>query len=100
MSSIIKDHRLMWILWPSFLMACFLELFVFAMMDPQGMEFLGKPLEWSRNTVYSVSFFLFWAVAATSSALTTLLSRSPFEMNRCPLEVSNRPGSCPKESSC
>ena len=73
---------------------------MFAMMDPQGMEFLGKPLEWSRNTVYSVSFFLFWAVAATSSALTTLLSRSPFEMNRCPLEVSNRPGSCPKESSC
>ena len=43
MSTIIKDHRLMWILWPSFLMACLLELFVFAMMDPETMEFLGKP---------------------------------------------------------
>jgi len=98
MSTLIKDHRLMWILWPSFLMACLLEFFVFAMMDPETMEFLGKPLEWSRNTVYSVSFFLFWAVTAISSGLTTLLSRSPFEVNRCPLKESERPIACPKQT--
>jgi len=97
MSNIIRDHRLMWILWPSFLMACILELFVFALLDPDGMEFMGQPLEWSRHTVYSVTFFLFWIFTATSSALTTLLSRSPFEVNRCPFERNERPDACPKE---
>ena len=53
MSNILRDQRLMWILWPSFLVACALELFVFALLDPEGMEFMGQPLEWSRNTVYS-----------------------------------------------
>jgi hypothetical protein len=87
----------MWILWPSFLMACVLELIVFAFIDPEAMEFMGQPLEWSRSAVYSISFFMFWLFAATSSALTTLLAQSPFELNRCPLERNERPGACPKE---
>jgi hypothetical protein len=97
MSNILRDQRLMWILWPSFLVACALELFVFALLDPEGMEFMGQPLEWSRNTVYSVTFFLFWLLTGTSSALTTLLARSPFEINRCPFDPNQRPEVCPKE---
>ena len=97
MSNIIRDQRLMWILWPSFLMACVFELFVFALMDPEAMEFMGQPIEYSRHAVYSVTFFFFWLLTGTSSALTTLLSRSPYEVNRCPYELSERPAVCSKE---
>jgi hypothetical protein len=31
-----------------------------------------------------------------SSALTTLLAQSPFEVNRCPLPLDGRPSACPK----
>jgi hypothetical protein len=93
----INDRRLMWILWPSFLTACALELFVFAFIDPDSLELLGRPLEWPRNTVYSVSFFMFWLVTGASSALTTLLSQSPFEKNRCPFDHDNRPTACSKD---
>jgi hypothetical protein len=32
--------------------------------------------------------------------LTTLLSVSPFEMNRCPLLPTQRPDGCPKQEAC
>jgi hypothetical protein len=32
-----------------------------------------------------------------SSGLTTLLSQSPFEVNRCPLPTDERPKGCPKQ---
>ena len=32
-----------------------------------------------------------------SSALTTLLAMSPFELNQCPLEPGERPPGCPKQ---
>jgi hypothetical protein len=50
--------------------------------------------------VYTFSFFLFWAVTAVASALTTLLSMSPFEVNRCPLPKEGRPVGCGKHESC
>jgi hypothetical protein len=43
-----------------------------------------------------IGFFLFWAFAAASSALTCFLQRSAFEMNRCPLPELERPEGCPK----
>ena len=39
-------------------------------------------------------------VTAASSALTTLLSVSPFELNRCPLVPTERPDGCPKQEVC
>jgi len=59
----------MWILWPSFLMAAVTSGLVFALVDPLDMVFLGH-LQASRPTVYTLGFFLFWAMAALSSALT------------------------------
>lgn len=94
------QHRLMWIVWPAFLIAGVLEILVFAMVDPQDLNWFGQPLEWSRQAIYTVSFFAFWVATMVSSGLTTLLSMSPFEVNRCTLPESNRPDGCPKQGSC
>jgi hypothetical protein len=64
----------MGIAWPAFLMAAVLEMVIFAMVDPGDLHrFSGQPLDWSRQAVYTVAFFVFWAVTAASSALTVLL---------------------------
>ncbi len=91
------SQRLMWVAWPAFLMAGVLEVLVFAMVDPQDLQWFGQPLELSRQGVYSVAFFVFWGVMMLSSGLTTLLAMSPFEVNRCPLPANERPDGCPKQ---
>jgi hypothetical protein len=93
-------QRLMWIAWPAFLMAGVLEILIFSMLDPSDLNWFGAPLEISRQGIYTLSFFVFWIITLTSSALTTLLSLSPFEINRCPLEAKERPDGCPKQEKC
>ena len=93
-------QRLIWILWPGFLMACVAELAFFSVVDPQDLHFLGQPLDMSRTAIYSFGFFCFWAVTSGTSALTCLLQRSPFEMNYCHLQPSERPVGCPKRAGC
>ena len=67
-------ERALLILWPAFLMAGVLEMMVFAVVDPSSMHWFGaEPIEWSRSAVYSVTFFIFWGVIATSGAITALL---------------------------
>ena len=93
-------QRLMWIAWPAFLLACLLEMLVFALVDPQDLHWFGQPVELSRQAVYTLAFFVFWALSMVASGLTTLLSMSPFEVNRCPLPASDRPDGCPKQGAC
>jgi hypothetical protein len=92
-------QRLGWILWPAFLVAGVADGIVFSLFDPQEMHLFGEPLELSRIGVYSIGFFLFWAFGAASSALTCLLQRSPFEVNRCTLPESQRPEGCPRRGA-
>lgn len=94
------QKRLMWILWPAFLMAGVLEMLVFAVVDPRDLHWLGNPLELSRQSTYALAFFVFWGVTTVSSGLTTLLAMSPFEVNRCPLSSDGRPDGCPKQGGC
>lgn len=89
-------QRLGWVLWPAFLMACVAELVFFSLFDPADLSLFGVPIEAGRMSVYAAGFFGFWALAAGSSALTVFLARSPFEVNRCPLEAVQRPAGCPK----
>lgn len=96
----MKMQKLMWIAWPAFLVAGLLEMLVFAMVDPQELQWFGQPIELSRQGVYTVAFFVFWAIAMLSSGLTTLLSMSPFELNQCPLPQGERPPACPKQDRC
>ena len=69
-------NRMMWIGWPAFLAACVLELLVFALVDPLELQWAGQHLGWSRQAVYTVAFFSFWAVCMGACALSTLL-RTP-----------------------
>lgn len=93
-------QRWMWIAWPSFLVAGVLEMLVFAVVDPEHIQWFGQPVELSRQAVYTLAFFVFWGGCMASSALTTLLSLSPFEVNRCPLPSDARPTGCPKQGAC
>lgn len=74
--------RLMWIVWPAFLVAGLTEMLVFAMVDPQDLHWLGRSLAMSREAVYTLAFFVFWILALISSALTALLAMPPGEVNR------------------
>ena len=94
------QQRLMWILGPAFLMAGVLEIVVFAMVDPQDLQWFGAPMAWSREAIYTVAFFVFWGITTVAGGLTTLLSMSPFEVNRCPLQPNERPDGCPKQGGC
>lgn len=87
-------QRLMWIAWPAFLVAGVLEMVVFAMVDPEDLHWFGSPVEMSRQAVYTLAFFFFWVMTMASSALTALLSMSPFEVNRCPVPEDQRPKDC------
>ena len=92
-------QRLMWIAWPAFLMAGIMEMIVFALVDPQDLHWFGQPLVLSRQGVYTVAFFVFWALMMVATALTTLLSLSPFEVNRCPVPGDDRPDACRRGDS-
>ncbi len=65
----------MWILWPSFLVGGIAEGLFFSLVDPADLHLFSQPLELSRMAVYTVGFFLFWAIAAASSALTSWLQQ-------------------------
>lgn len=71
-------QKAIWILWPSFLVAAAAEMVFFALFDPGDLVFFGQPLELSRTAMYSMGFFVFWAFAAVSSALSVYLG----ELNR------------------
>ena len=75
-------QRWMWIAWPAFLVAGLLEMLVFAFVDPQDLNWFGQDLDLSRQAVYTLAFFAFWALAVLSSALTLLLGMTSTEVNR------------------
>lgn len=89
-------QRIMWVLWPAFVVAAATEMLFFVVIDPGEMQFFGHPLELSRTATYSLFFFFFWVMGACSSALSCFLERSPFELNRCPMLPEDRPLGCPK----
>lgn len=75
-------QKLMWVLWPAFLLAGVLEILVFALVDPQDMHWFGHSLAMSRQGVYTVGFFAFWILTTASSALSLLLATSPLQTRR------------------
>jgi hypothetical protein len=70
------------IAWPAFLMAGVMEMIVFAFVDPGDLHWLdGAPLELSRQAVYTVAFFVFWAVIGAAGVATALLRRGAADIN-------------------
>ena len=73
--------KLMWVLWPAFLAAGVLEMLVFAVIDPEDMRWMGQPLTWPRQAIYSLGFFVLWGLTAVASSLSLMLSRSGESVN-------------------
>jgi hypothetical protein len=75
--------KLTWfVLWPSFMVAGVAELAFFSLINPQELYLFGEPVYFSRITTYSIGFFGFWLVCATSSFITLYLGRAPAEVNQ------------------
>jgi hypothetical protein len=66
-------------------MAGVLELLVFAVVDPQDLNWFGHGFELSRQGTYTLGFFVFWFVTSIAGALTLFLSLPANEVNRSPL---------------
>ena len=64
------------ILWPSFIVGGIGEVVFFTAFDPRELYLFGEVTQLSRMAVYSIGFFLCWAFAAASSALTVFLVRT------------------------
>lgn len=89
-------QRLIWVLWPSFVVAGIAEAVFFTLIDPQELYLFGEPVTLSRIATYSIGFFAFWALCAASSLFTCFIQRSSREINSCPLPRRERPADCPK----
>jgi hypothetical protein len=65
--------RTMRIVWSAFLTAALAELVFFSVFDPFDLHFFGTPLELSREAIYTMGFFGFWALGIASAALSFAL---------------------------
>ncbi|MCE2990136.1 MAG: hypothetical protein LW838_08325 [Nitrosomonadaceae bacterium] len=61
------------ILWPSFVAAGIGISIIFTLIDPMELVVLGEHIRASRTTIYSLGFFIIWAIAALAAALTSFL---------------------------
>jgi hypothetical protein len=75
-------RRLAIVIWPAFLVAGVLEIAVFAFVDPSAVHAPdGRPLGLSDTAVYSIAFFVFWAVVSVGCLLALKLACSAEEIN-------------------
>ena len=80
MGEMTLGQRCMSVLWSAFLMAAVLEMVVFALVDPESLRwFGGDTLDLDPRAVYTVAFFVFWAVIAVGAGLALLLCTRPDE---------------------
>ena len=88
-------RKMIWVFWPSFIVAGIGTVVLFTLLDPVDLRFVG-PIELSRDAGYTIGFFFLWALAACSRAFTCWLQRRADEVTRCPLQPAERPLGCPK----
>lgn len=69
--------------WSSFLAAGVLEALVFAVVNPHELRWFGAaPVALSAQAVYTVSFLIFWGVAALGASLALLLVNLPADESK------------------
>jgi hypothetical protein len=74
-------QRLLWVLWPSFIVAGVAEGLFFTLINPQELYLFGEQVHFSTIGTYSIGFLAFWAICAGSSLFTCMLQKSPGEIN-------------------
>ncbi len=75
MNEIPLIQRVIAVLWPSFLTAGAATGLFFTTFDPADLLVLTGYPEISRTGVYSVGFFLFWALTSSTCVLTCYFQR-------------------------
>jgi len=75
MNSTPKIQRIIAILWPSFLTAGVATVLFFTAFDPRLMLADTSFADLSRTGAYTIGFFLFWLLTATSCMLTCYFQR-------------------------
>ena len=79
---VVRSLPLAAVVWPAFLVACLLEMLVFAVADPLRLHWPGRAMaDMSPLASYSVAFFVFWASCALCGLLVLVLTRSPQQVN-------------------
>jgi len=73
MRRVFTPVRAMRIVWSAFLTAALAELVFFSVFDPFDLHFFGAPLDLSREAIYTMGFFGFWALGIASAALSAAL---------------------------
>ena len=74
--------KILWVLWPSFIVAGVAEIIFFTVIDPQELYLFGQPVHFSKIATYSIGFFGFWLVCAASSLMTIFFQRDAAEVNK------------------
>lgn len=69
----MRHYLLIWILWPSFLVAGMAEGLLFTLVHPQDLLFFGHHPAVSDEGIYTLGFFIIWVFCAVSSALTAYI---------------------------
>ncbi len=69
----MKHRLLIWILWPSFLIAGLAEGLLFTAVHPQDVLFFGHHPDISDEGIYTIGFLMIWTFCAISSALTAYI---------------------------
>lgn len=87
---------LIWVLWPSFLIAAGVNGVFFSVFDPADLLASSEPGTVSAVAAYTLGFFAFWTIGACSSAFTCFLQRDADQVNRlwCSLPNAKRPPGC------
>jgi tryptophan-rich sensory protein len=76
--SLGRRERVLLVLWPAFVMAGVLLALVFVVVDPHTLSWYGgQPLDLPPQAVYTISFFIFWAVIAAAGAASAVLATRP-----------------------
>ena len=66
----MRLRQIIWILWPSFLVAGIAEGLLFTVIHPDDILLFGEPIALSNEGVYTLGFLIIWLFCATSSALS------------------------------
>ena len=75
------------VLWPSFFAACVATMVFFAFIDPLQLRDITFPgIDISRETGYSIAFFMFWLATASASLFTWILLRPSSRFNKPPAD--------------
>lgn len=78
-----RIQRIIAVLWPSFIMASIGTILFFSAFDPHSLIDCGDLPDISRLGVYTIGFFLLWAITLSSCLLTCYFQRPCHNTTHC-----------------